>query len=279
MCKDYSINVCGRLMFFDTPRVMGILNVTPDSFYEASRVESGNSLLQRATNMMEAGADILDIGGCSTRPGGEYVSEDEELRRLHSALDVLDRGFPQAVVSVDTFRARVARECVRNHNVAIINDISGFEIDEEMLDTVAELRVPYVLTHSRGVAGCEPQYNDFMSEVLESLSKKMWQLRQSGVADVIIDPGFGFGKSLEQNYYMLSHLKDFTALDAPLLVGISRKSMITKVLGVNPGEALNGTSVLNTAAVLNGAHILRVHDVAAAVEVVRLCRALKGDKK
>lgn len=279
MCKDYSINVCGRLMFFDTPRVMGILNVTPDSFYEASRVESGNSLLQRATNMMEAGADILDIGGCSTRPGGEYVSEDEELRRLHSALDVLDRGFPQAVVSVDTFRAKVARECVRNHNVAIINDISGFEIDDEMLDTVAELRVPYVLTHSRGVAGCEPQYNDFMSEVLESLSKKMWQLRQSGVADVIIDPGFGFGKSLEQNYYMLSHLKDFTALDAPLLVGISRKSMITKVLGVNPGEALNGTSVLNTVAVMNGAHILRVHDVAAAVEVVRLCRALKGDKK
>lgn len=270
-----SINVCGRLMFFDTPRVMGILNVTPDSFYEASRVEFGDSLLQRATDMMEAGADILDVGGCSTRPGGEYVSEDEELDRLHRALDVLDRHFPRAVVSVDTFRARVARECVCNHNVAIINDVSGFEADEEMLDTVAELRVPYVLTHSRGVAGCEPQYNDFMPEVLTSLSKKMWQLRQRGMADVIIDPGFGFGKSLEQNYYMLSHLQDFAVLDAPILVGVSRKSMITKALGVSASEALNGTSVLNTVAVMNGAHILRVHDVAEAAEVVRLCGVLK----
>ena len=272
---SYSINVCGRLMFFDTPRVMGILNVTPDSFYEASRVEFGDSLLQRATDMMEAGADILDVGGCSTRPGGEYVSEDEELDRLHRALDVLDRHFPRAVVSVDTFRARVARECVCNHNVAIINDVSGFEADEEMLDTVVELRVPYVLTHSRGVAGCEPQYNDFMPEVLTSLSKKMWQLRQRGMADVIIDPGFGFGKSLEQNYYMLSHLQDFAVLDAPILVGVSRKSMITKVLGVSASEALNGTSVLNTVAVMNGAHILRVHDVAEAAEVVRLCGVLK----
>ena len=279
MSKDYSINVRGHLVSFDTPRVMGILNVTPDSFYEASRVAFDDSLLRRATDMIEAGADILDVGGCSTRPGGEYVSEDEELGRLHRALDILNREFPQAVLSVDTFRARVARECVCNHNVAIINDVSGFELDEEMLDTVAELRVPYVLTHSRGVAGCEPQYDNFMPEVLTSLSKKMWQLRQRGVADVIIDPGFGFGKNLEQNYYMLSHLNEFAALDAPILVGVSRKSMITKVLGIKAAEALNGTSVLNTAAVMNGAHILRVHDVAAAVEVIRLCRALKGEKK
>lgn len=279
MSKDYSINVRGHLISFDTPRVMGILNVTPDSFYEASRVAFDDSLLRRATDMIEAGADILDVGGCSTRPGGEYVSEDEELGRLHRALDILNREFPQAVLSVDTFRARVARECVCNHNVAIINDVSGFELDEDMLDTVAELRVPYVLTHSRGVAGCEPQYDNFMPEVLTSLSKKMWQLRQRGVADVIIDPGFGFGKNLEQNYYMLSHLNEFAALDAPILVGVSRKSMITKVLGIKAAEALNGTSVLNTAAVMNGAHILRVHDVAAAVEVIRLCRALKGEKK
>ena len=279
MSKDYSINVRGHLISFDTPRVMGILNVTPDSFYEASRVAFDDSLLRRATDMIEAGADILDVGGCSTRPGGEYVSEDEELGRLHRALDILNREFPQAVLSVDTFRARVARECVCNHNVAIINDVSGFELDEEMLDTVAELRVPYVLTHSRGVAGCEPKYDNFMPEVLASLSKKMWQLRQRGVADVIIDPGFGFGKNLEQNYYMLSHLNEFAALDAPILVGVSRKSMITKVLGIKAAEALNGTSVLNTAAVMNGAHILRVHDVAAAVEVIRLCRALKGEKK
>lgn len=276
MSEIYSINVRGHLMMLDVPRVMGILNVTPDSFYEESRVAFGDSLLQRAAEMIEGGADILDIGGCSTRPGGEYVSEDEELARLDTALNLLDKHFPQAVVSVDTFRAKVASECVRNHNVAIINDVSGFELDEKMLDTVAELRIPYVLTHSIGAAGDEPVYADFMPDVLTSLSKKMWQLRQRGVADVIVDPGFGFGKTIQQNYYMLSHLGEFALLDAPLLVGISRKSMITKLLGVSPAEALNGTTVLNTAAIINGAHIIRVHDVAAAVEVVRLCMALKA---
>lgn len=278
MSDFYSINVRGHLMTFDVPRVMGILNVTPDSFYDRSRVAFDDSLLRRASEMIESGADILDVGGCSTRPGGEYVSEDEELDRLHKALELLDKHFPQAVVSIDTFRSRVASECVANHNVAIINDISGFAIDEKMLDTVAELRVPYVLTHSRDVAGSEPEYDNFLPDVLTSLSQKMWQLRQRGVADVIVDPGFGFGKSVEQNYYMLSHLDEFALLDAPLLVGISRKSMITKLLGLSAADALNGTTVLNTAALMNGAHILRVHDVAEAVETVRLCMALKGKK-
>lgn len=275
--KRYTINVRGALMTFDTPRVMGILNVTPDSFYEASRVADGDSLLLRARKMVADGADILDIGACSTRPGGAIVSEDEELRRLHAALDLLDKELPQAVVSVDTFRARVARECAERHNVAIINDVSGFSADEEMLDTVAELRLPYVLTHAVGSSDSRPHYENFLSEVLTALSRKMWQLRQRGVADVIIDPGFGFGKSVEQNYAMLASLPEFAALDAPVLVGVSRKSMITKVLNVSAADALNGTTILNAFALMGGAHILRVHDVAPAVEAVRLYKALRGE--
>lgn len=275
--KEYTINVRGALMTFDAPRVMGILNVTPDSFYEASRVADGDSLLLRARKMVADGADILDIGACSTRPGGAIVSEDEELRRLHAALDLLDKELPQAVVSVDTFRARVARECAERHNVAIINDVSGFSADEEMLDAVAELRVPYVLTHAVGSSDSRPHYENFLPEVLTALSRKMWQLRQRGVADVIIDPGFGFGKSVEQNYAMLASLPEFAALDAPVLVGVSRKSMITKVLGVSAAEALNGTTILNAFALMGGAHILRVHDVAPAVEAVRLYKALRGE--
>lgn len=275
--KRYTINVRGALMTFDTPRVMGILNVTPDSFYEASRVADGDSLLLRARKMVADGADILDIGACSTRPGGAIVSEDEELRRLHAALDLLDKELPQAVVSVDTFRARVARECAERHNVAIINDVSGFSADEEMLDAVAELRVPYVLTHAVGSSDSRPHYENFLPEVLTALSRKMWQLRQRGVADVIIDPGFGFGKSVEQNYAMLASLPEFAALDAPVLVGVSRKSMITKVLNVSAAEALNGTTILNAFALMGGAHILRVHDVAPAVEAVRLYKALRGE--
>ena len=275
--KEYTINVRGALMTFDTPRVMGILNVTPDSFYEASRVADGDSLLLRARKMVADGADILDVGACSTRPGGAIVSEDEELRRLHAALDLLDKELPQAVVSVDTFRARVARECAERHNVAIINDVSGFSADEEMLDAVAELRVPYVLTHAVGSSDSRPHYENFLPEVLTALSRKMWQLRQRGVADVIIDPGFGFGKSVEQNYAMLASLAEFAALDAPVLVGVSRKSMITKVLNVSAAEALNGTTILNAFALMGGAHILRVHDVAPAVEAVRLYKALRGE--
>ncbi len=275
--KSYTINVRGVLMTLDTPRVMGILNVTPDSFYEASRVADGDSLLLRARKMIADGADILDIGACSTRPGGAIVDEDEELRRLHAALDLLDEELPQAVVSVDTFRARVARECVERHNVAIINDVSGFSADEKMLDVVAGLHVPYVLTHSVGSSDSRPYYENFLPEVLTALSLKMWQLRQRGVADVVIDPGFGFGKSIEQNYAMLSHLAEFAMLDAPVLVGVSRKSMITKVLNVSAPEALNGTTVLNAFALMGGAHILRVHDVAPAVEAVRLYKAFRGE--
>lgn len=278
MAKGYSINVNGRLLVLDRHLVMGVVNVTPDSFYSVSRKTESDAFLEHVGNMLEQGADIIDVGACSTRPGSNPVSQREELARLHSALELLDETFPDAVVSIDTFRAQVAIECAEKHNVSIINDVSGFSWDGGMLDAVAKLNIPYVLTHSVGAAGNVPEYDNFMRDVIASLSEKVWQLRQRGVKDVIIDPGFGFGKTVEQNYTMLAHLKEFEIFDAPLLVGVSRKSMITRVLGNTSNEALNATSVLNTIALMNGADILRVHDVAAAVEAVKLftqCAAAK----
>lgn len=276
MGVPFSINVQGRLLFLDRPVVMGILNATSDSFFGSSRV-TGDDVAVRARRMLDDGAAILDVGACSTRPGSAPVTEAEELRSLHAVLERLDKELPEAVVSIDTFRGNVALECAREHNVAIINDVSAFEWDSAMFDAVVRLRKPYVLTHSVGSAGTVAQYDDFLPEVLRKLAEKMWQLRQAGVADVIIDPGFGFGKSLEQNFGMLASLRDFSMLDAPLLVGLSRKSMITRLLGVSAAEALPGTVALNMAALANGASILRVHDVKEAVQTVRLFRALKGD--
>ena len=274
MAMVRTINIRGRLMTLDKPVVMGILNITDDSFFEGSRVASPAELVSRASAMIDAGAGILDVGACSTRPGGMPVEEAVELARLHAALELLDKELPGVVVSVDTFRGAVARECVMNHNVAIINDVSGFEWDKTMFDVVAELRVPYVLTHSLGYAGEEVKYDNFMPQVLKRLAEKLWQLRQAGVPDVIVDPGFGFGKSLEQNYCMLSSLRDFELLDAPLLVGLSRKSMITRLLDVEASGALAATTALNLVALRNGADILRVHDVAEAVQAVKLAQAL-----
>ena len=271
---SYSINIKGKLMTFDVPAVMGILNVTPDSFYASSRVE-GDALLSRAKDMLAAGATILDLGACSTRPGSEPVSEKEELERLHAALDILDRELPGAVISIDTFRAAAVKECVKEHNVSIINDVSCLEWDADMFDAVVQCRLPYVLTHSLGFAGNEVVYADFMPQVLQRLAAKMWQLRLAGVADIIVDPGFGFGKSIEQNYRMLASLRDFELLDAPLLVGLSRKSMITRLLGIEAGEALAATTALNLVAASNGAHILRVHDVKEAVQAIELAQAMK----
>lgn len=276
MGVPFSINVQGRLLFLDRPVVMGILNATSDSFFGSSRV-TGDDVAVRARRMLDDGAAILDVGACSTRPGSAPVTEAEELRSLHAVLERLDKELPEAVVSIDTFRGNVALECAREHNVAIINDVSAFEWDSAMFDAVVRLRKPYVLTHSVGSAGTVAHYDDFLPEVLRKLAGKMWQLRQAGVADVIIDPGFGFGKSLEQNFGMLASLRDFSMLDAPLLVGLSRKSMITRLLGVSAAEALPGTVALNMAALANGASILRVHDVKEAVQTVRLFRALKGD--
>ncbi len=274
MDMSYTLNIRGRLLPLDEPVVMGILNVTDDSFFDGSRVASSADLVCRAKSMLEAGASILDVGACSTRPGSTPVSQEVELARLHAALEVLDKELPDAVVSIDTYRAAVVRECVASHNVSIINDVSCMEWDDNMLDTVAACRLPYVLTHSVGLAGEVVEYDSFMPQVLQRLAAKMWQLRQAGVADVIVDPGFGFGKSVEQNYRMLESLREFAMLDAPLLVGLSRKSMITRLLGIAPGEALAATTALNLVAVRNGADILRVHDVAEAVQAVKLARAL-----
>lgn len=270
----HSIDIRGKLMMLDKPVVMGILNVTDDSFYDGSRVASPVELVRRAKSMVDAGAGILDVGACSTRPGATPVAEEVELARLHSALEILDKELPEAVVSVDTFRAAVVRECVASHNVSIINDVSGLEWDCDMLLAVADSKLPYVLTHSVGLAGETVAYDDFMPQVLQRLAAKMWQLRQAGVADVIVDPGFGFGKSVEQNYCMLESLRDFEILDAPLLVGLSRKSMITRLLAIEAGDALAATTALNLIALRNGAHILRVHDVKEAVQAVTLAQAM-----
>lgn len=274
---SYTINIKGTLLEMDTPLVMGILNVTPDSFYEGSRKACGCELATSAREMLAAGASIIDIGACSTRPTGTPVPEEEELRRLHSALDVLDTELPAGtVISIDTYRAGVVRECVAKHNVSIINDVSGFAWDNDMFAAVVDANIPYILTHSVGWAGSVADYTSFLPDVLSSLSCKLWQLRQAGVKDVVIDPGFGFGKSVGQNYELLASLPLFEQLEAPLLVGLSRKSMITKVLGNSAADALPGTVALNMAALQRGANILRVHDVKEAVECVKLYSMLRS---
>lgn len=268
-----SINVDGRLISFDTPKVMGIVNVTPDSFYAGSRVSESADISDRVRSMLADGADILDIGGYSSRPGADEVTPDEEYSRLARGLETIRKVKEDAVVSVDTFRADVARRCVEEWNVGIINDIAGGDLDPEMWDTVADLNVPYVLMHMRGnpkTMGSLTDYKDVTAETLSALAEKTAQLRQKGVRDVVIDPGFGFAKTVEQNYQLLSDLKEFKIIGAPVLVGISRKTMIWKPLGITPDNAANGTTVLNTIALLNGADILRVHDVRNAVEAIKL---------
>jgi dihydropteroate synthase len=253
---------------------MGILNVTPDSFYAGSRKQSENEIRERAGQIIDEGGQIIDVGAYSTRPGAAAVSENEEMRRLSGALSVLFGNYPDAVVSVDTFRAGIAERCVREFGVAMINDISGGEMDSAMFDTVAQLQKPYILTHIKGtpqnMAQQASTYTDFIKEVFFYFSEKINQLHLLGVNDIIVDLGFGFSKNLEQNYQLLHWLPEFHIFNHPLLVGISRKSMIYKLLNITPEESLNATTVLNTYALLSGAHILRVHDVKAAVEAVKI---------
>ena len=273
--KSYSINVKGELREISQPWVMGILNVTPDSFYEASRCDQTEKMENRVAEIVEEGADVIDIGAYSTRPGAAEVSADEEFARLKNGMAVVKRLAPDVLTSVDTFRADVAARCVEELGVDMVNDVSGGQLDSEMFRTVARLRVPYIVMHMRGTPATMQQltqYDDVTAKVLEWLARQIDQLHQMGVADVIADPGFGFSKTVEQNYEMLSQLNAFVKLDVPLLVGVSRKSMIYKVLGASPAEALNGTTVLNTLALMQGAHILRVHDVKAAVEAVKLVK-------
>lgn len=280
--KNLSIKIKGKLHYFHNPWVMGIVNVTPDSFYADSRTFDSQSIYNRIANLIEQGADAIDIGGYSSRPGAADVSAQEEYSRLASALEIIRKHFPDTIVSIDTFRADVARKCVLDWQADIINDISGGIADPEMWNTVAELKVPYILMHMRGTPKtmqslCD--YSDVTADVIKDLAAKIDKMRQLGIADIIIDPGFGFAKTLEQNYTLMSELQEFKRLDMPLLVGISHKSMIYKALDIKPENALNGTTVLNTIALAKGADILRVHDVKEAKEAVKITKLINKNSR
>ena len=272
------MNLRGRLVEIDRPWVMGIVNVTPDSFYSGSRATDELTLVDRVRQLIAEGADVLDIGACSTRPGSQSVDAQGEMERLQWALNIIRREAPGVILSVDTYRADVARRCVEDWGVDIINDISGGTLDDTMFKTVAQLHVPYVLMHMRGTPDTMSSLTDYdnvTADVLEWMARRIDDMRQMGVADIIADPGFGFAKTVEQNYELLARLEAFHALNAPLLVGVSRKRMIYTPLDCTADEALNGTTIVNTLALERGAHILRVHDVRAAVEAVKLVSLMR----
>lgn len=272
------IEVGGERVSLKRPVVMGILNVTPDSFYDGGRYTSELKIIERIHEIVEQGAGIIDVGAYSTRPGAEFVDEREELSRLSFAVELVRKYYPHLPVSIDTFRANVAREIRHCLGDVIVNDISGGTMDEKMFETVAEMNVPYILMHIQGTPRdmqVNPHYEDVVGEVRQFLAERIARLNALGFNKIIIDQGFGFGKTLEHNYRLMERIGDFLTLDYPLLVGISRKTMIWKLLGCTPKEALNGTTVLNTIALLKGAHILRVHDVREAVEAVKIVEELK----
>lgn len=274
------INVNGSLLDLSQPRVMGILNVTPDSFYAGSRTQTEVEIVRRVKQIVSEGAAIIDIGAYSSRPNADNVSAREEMERLRMGLKILFEIQPDAVVSVDTFRADVARMCVEEYGVAIINDIAAGEMDANMFHTVAALNVPYIMMHMQGTPQSmqqHPHYDNLLKEVFLYFARKVQQLRDLGVKDIILDLGFGFGKTMEHNYELLSHLEEFRIFELPLLVGVSRKSMIYRLLDITPQEALNGTTVLDTICLLKGADILRVHDVKEAVETVRIVQAMRNN--
>ena len=276
--KPRYINTGGRLLDLRVPRVMGILNITPDSFYKGSRYNTDGEIIKAASVMLEDGADILDVGGYSSRPGAKDITIEEESGRVLKAIRLINREFPDAVISVDTFRADVVREAVTDCGAKIINDISGGEGDPGMFETVEKLNVPYVLMHMRGnplTMQDNPVYDDVVADILKWFGEKIFNLRSAGIKDIIIDPGIGFGKTTEQNFELLRRLSDFSITGLPLLVGLSRKGMIWKTLDITPDDALNGTTALNAVALMNGADILRVHDVKEAVQTIKLISKLK----
>lgn len=275
-----TINIQGQLLSLKHPIVMGILNLTPDSFYEQSRVANKNFLLKRAESMLANGAEILDLGAYSTRPGAEAISEEEELNRMLPAVEALKKEFPSVILSIDTFRASVAKATV-DLGAGIINDVSGGTLDEKMFSTVAKLKAPYVLMHMKGTPQTMSNYTDYDNlnvDILNYFIEKITELRALGVQDILIDLGFGFAKTREQNFELLNAMQSFQILDCPMLLGISRKSMITKTLNIEAKDALNGTTALNMVALMNGAKILRVHDVKEARECVQLFKALKNSE-
>lgn len=274
----HTLNLRGRLLELREPQIMGILNVTPDSFYSDSRTPDEAHITERVRQMMDEGADMIDIGGYSSRPGADDVTPEEEMDRLRRGLRIVRELYPEVPVSVDTFRADVARMCIEEEGADIINDISGGMMDRQMFRTVARLGVPYILMHMQGTPDTmqvAPHYDNLRREVMLYFAERIDRLCQMGAKDIIVDPGFGFGKTLEHNYELMNHLDDFAVFNLPLLVGISRKSMIYKLTGGTPQTSLNGTTVLNTISLVKGAHILRVHDVKAAVEAKQIYMAMK----
>ena len=273
----YSINVRGKLLDLSEPQIMGILNVTPDSFYSGSRKQTDAEIRDRVEQIIGEGGQMIDIGAYSSRPGADDVSPEEEMRRLKMGMKIVREIATDIPVSVDTFRADVARMCVEELGVDIINDISGGELDKDMFATVAKLGVPYILMHMKGNPQNmqnNPHYDDLMKEILLYFAEKVQQLRDLGQKDIIVDPGFGFAKTVEHNYELMNHMDELKVFELPILSGISRKSMIYKLLGTSPLEALNGTTVLNTISLLKGASILRVHDVKEAREVAIMVKTL-----
>ena len=268
----FTLNCKGKLLVIDKPLVTGIINVTPDSFYEGSRQQTGGSILSQATKMINEGADIIDVGGQSTRPGSERIPAEEELNRVLPAIEIILKSFPGAIISVDTYQSKVAEACV-NAGASIINDISAGSLDDDMIPTVAKLGVPYICMHIKGAPENmqeNPTYENLTREVLDFFIQKTDECKRAGIHDIIIDPGFGFGKTISHNFKLLKEMSAFKMLGKPILVGLSRKSTIYKTLGVTAEEALNGTTVLQTLALQNGANILRVHDVKEAKEAIKL---------
>ena len=272
------INANGRLMD-SHPQVMGILNVTPDSFYAGSRMQNETEIVARVHQIIDEGGNIIDIGAYSSRPNAAEVSTSEEMQRLRFGLEIIRREVPDAVVSVDTFRADVAQMCAEEYGVAMINDISAGEMDKNMFTTVARLGIPYIIMHMQGTPQTmqeHPHYDNVLKEVLFYFAEKVQRLRDLGMKDIILDPGFGFGKTLEHNYALLNQLEEFSVFELPILIGVSRKSMIYKLLDCTPEDALNGTIAVNTIALMKGADILRVHDVKAASESIKIVEATRS---
>jgi len=276
--RKYKLSLGIKNLDLSTPVVMGILNITPDSFYDGGRYKTPEKITLRIKQMIEEGADIIDIGGYSTRPGAKNISEKEELKRVIPIIELVRKHFPEIIISIDTFRSRVAEKAVKA-GANIINDISGGTLDNKMFETAGKLNVPYILTHIKGtpqVMQVKPVYKNVVREVKKYFEQRIKLLKKSGVKQIIIDPGFGFGKALEHNYTLLKNLSQFQSFGFPVMAGISRKSMINKILKTSPEKALNGTTVANTIALMNGANILRVHDVKEAKEAVRMVSYLKN---
>ena len=272
----HTLNLRGKLYPLDEPQIMGILNVTPDSFFAESRTSDDEQIAARVKQMMDEGADMIDIGGYSSRSGADDVSPQEEMERLRRGLRIVRKLYPDVPISVDTFRADVARMCIEEEGADLINDIAAGMMDRQMFKTVARLGVPYIMMHMQGTPETmqlDPHYNNLRREVMLYFAERIDRLCQMGAKDIIIDPGFGFGKTVEHNYELMNHLEDFSVFNLPILVGISRKSMIYKLIGGTPQTSLNGTTVLNTIALTKGAQILRVHDVKQAVEAKRIWQA------